>query len=196
MPSFFVSCISANIKSRKNTRLFISLSKDPSHWNPSNFKNTGELKITSFNLLAPCYKRIEGRFGEFGLIREAMDQELWQKRLENASIFFKDNLLTTSDIVAFQEFWLEDYYRSRFEEIAADKDYEMLLLKRHPKRKADALVLAVNSNMLVVKDYIKVELCTVSDRIAQIVWLYHKKSNKNIIIGNTHLSVIYRNFIF
>jgi len=157
-------------------------------------KKVGELKITSFNLLAPCYKRIQGRFGQFGLIRESADNELWEKRLEESVQFFKTEILKHSDIVAFQEFWLHEDYKTRFEELTSDMQFEMVLLKRHPKRKADALVMVIDKKSLQIRGQERIELCSVSDRIAQILWLFHIESKKHLIVVNTHLSFPHNEF--
>ena len=191
-----ISGLSFSLRTKNNVRLFITLSKDPSNWNNHNLhmKKVGELKITSFNLLAPCYKRIQGRFGQFGLIRESADNELWEKRLEESAQFFKSEILKNSDIIAFQEFWLHEDYKTKFEELASDMEFEMVLLKRHPKRKADALVMVIDKKSLQIRGQERIELCSVSDRIAQILWLYHIESKKHLIVANTHLSFPHNEF--
>jgi hypothetical protein len=85
----------------------------------------GELKISSFNLLAPCYKRLH--FGNSGnSVRESANQEIWEKRLADAIGFFNSYLLKTSQIIALQEYWMEDMYTQKFHKAVADNGYKKI----------------------------------------------------------------------
>ena len=62
----------------------------------------GELKITTFNLLAPCYKR-----KSYG--RESTFEQDWRKRLNELLVFLEKDL-SSSDIICFQEYWSGEIY--------------------------------------------------------------------------------------
>ena len=61
-------------------------------------------------------------------------------------------------------------------------------------RKDDALALAIDEDQFEVRETSHVDLCRLNDRVGQIVWLYHKKAKKNIVLANTHLSFPHNEF--
>jgi len=89
-----------------------------------------EVRIVSFNLLAPCYKRMPERNVMGRRMRESQQSEVWQARAKKVLDFFRSELLQTTSIIALQEFWLEDEYKHLFEQVFAKYGYELRTLQR------------------------------------------------------------------
>ena len=155
------------------------------------FHQLGSFRITSFNLLAPCYKREDGN--DDG-IRESDSHESWNKRLDDSLDFFNSDLSISSDVIAFQEFWVEPSYRLKYVEAGRDRDFEFHFMRRHKHRKSDALAVAVNSKKFSVMGSEQVFLCDFVDRVGLILWLYHRDSKKHVVVANTHLSYPHNDF--
>jgi len=151
------------------------------------YDSIGDFNIATFNLLAPCYKRLNTRDVFSGRrYREASDIPRWTTRAKDTLEFFKNELYPTS-IIALQEFWLEENYRKRFQMEFEAEGYELRTLQRTGK-KMDAVALAIKRSVFEIKGSSNVLLCSQGDRVALLLWLLHRVTGKNVLVANTHLS--------
>jgi endonuclease/exonuclease/phosphatase family metal-dependent hydrolase len=146
----------------------------------------GKLDIVTFNMLAPCYKRLSVR-DETGRKRREANSN-WHHRAENTVKLFRTELLANYQIIALQEFWQDEEYQSKFGPLFQSLGYSVHKLYRHPTRKSDAVALLVKTAELVVRGSKNVHLCSIGDRVALILWLFHKPTGRNLFVANTHLS--------
>jgi len=87
--------------------------------------------IVTFNLLAPCYKRLATRNSMGRRLRESHDPKSWRPRAELAFRFFKEELLPNTSILALQEFWMgNEAYKSMFIEEFERQGYSVTTLQR------------------------------------------------------------------
>ena len=148
----------------------------------------GDFRITSWNLLAPCYKRMSTRDITSGRrMRESHLQSKWLARAQNTLSFLREEIYPTSSIIALQEFWLDDKYVSIFTEDFKRQGFDLRILQR-TGLKDDAVALVINNDVFEIKGSENVSLCTQGDRVALLLWLCHRKTGKNVLIANTHLS--------
>ena len=154
--------------------------------NAGRVKKVGELSAVTFNMLAPCYKRLAER-DLLGRNRREADVD-WRERADETLTFFEGQLLQDFQIVSLQEFWLQDEYQKQFKRLVSRLGYSLHTLRRHPTRKEDAVATMVQTSVFHVKSYDNIFLCSTSDRVALVLWLEHRETKKNIIVANTHLS--------
>ena len=152
-------------------------------------------------MLAPCYKRlrqptVEKVGNHVGLdipqkewqdMREADVEEEWHKRAEESITFIENEIVPTASIIALQEFWLNTWYAAMFEIAFENHGFEMRNFKRTGE-KPDAVALAIRKDEFEILDESDIHLCSVGDRVALLLWLRHRKSNKMLLVANTHLS--------
>lgn len=71
------------------------------------------VNIVTFNLLAPCYKRMSTRNAVGRRHRESHDPKVWAPRADLTFNFFKEVIIPNASIIALQEFWLgnQEYKR-------------------------------------------------------------------------------------
>ncbi len=146
------------------------------------------IRISSFNLLAPCYKRLAKRDEVTGRRkRESSDYETWNKRAVSTIDFFDKVLYPSSDIIAFQELWLDNDYLKLITDNISKSNYSIYMLQRTGE-KNDAVALAYNNALFSIKGHEHIYLCSQGDRVALLLWLCHTATNKNLLIASTHLS--------
>jgi endonuclease/exonuclease/phosphatase family metal-dependent hydrolase len=119
--------------------------------------------------------------------RESQYQELWRARATKTLQFFREEVFPYTDILGMQEFWTDPQYRGIFDGDFQQFGYELSVLQRTGS-KLDAVVIAVKKDVFEVANSLNVVLCTLSDRVALILWLRHKLTGKSFIVANTHLS--------
>jgi len=147
-----------------------------------------EVKISSFNLLAPCYKRLAKRDEVTGRRkRESSDYGTWNRRAINTMDFFDKVLYPSSDIIAFQELWLDNDYLKLITDSITKSNYSICTLQRTGE-KNDAVALAYNNKLFSIKGQEHIYLCSQGDRVALLLWLCHNPTNKNLLVASTHLS--------
>lgn len=152
------------------------------------FEQIVEFSLVTFNMLAPCYKRISREASITGRRERESDKLLmWSQRATDTIAFFEKELLPASSILALQEFWLNEEYSSMFEKFFDEKGYDFRTLKRSGS-KTDAVAIAVKKDEFEIKGSEDLYLCPVGDRVALLLWLRHKRTGKNIVVANTHLS--------
>lgn len=163
---------------------------ETSEWRYDNesYEPVAEFNVVTFNMLAPCYKRISGETSSTGRRERESDKSLiWNQRAVDTVSFFEKELLSASSIIALQEFWLDKEYFAMFANCFQKKGYELRTLKRSGS-KMDAVAIAIKSDEFEIKGSEDVYLCSVGDRVALLLWLCHRQTGKNILVANTHLS--------
>lgn len=98
------------------------------------------LSIVTFNLLAPCYKRLFNPDGAERRDREHQHPSLWNARLDNL-LHLLTNLSPVPDIIALQEVWFNPGFRNRLED-ALKPTFHVFYAKR-PGSKEDGLATFV-----------------------------------------------------
>ncbi|XP_028086798.1 uncharacterized calcium-binding protein At1g02270-like isoform X2 [Camellia sinensis] len=149
--------------------------------------SVGCVSCTTFNILAPIYKRLNGQNCESEF------RELWLSR--NESIL--DRLLTlSSSIICLQEFWVHnEELVTMYEKRLGDAGYVTYKLARTNNR-GDGLLTAVHQNHFHVLNYQECLFNDIGDRVAQLLHvelLVHFSENqltntrKEVLVMNTHL---------
>lgn len=156
----------------------------------SSISDPDSISCTTFNILAPIYKRITH---EEPTIRESHFKELWLDR--NQRIL--DCLLyERSSIICLQEFWvgneeLVDLYDKRL----GDAGYIVFKLGRTNNR-GDGLLTAVHEDYFRVISHQELHFNDFGDRVAQLLHVElilpsspcrNINARKEILIVNTHL---------
>lgn len=162
----------------------------PLDWKPhqSTHAVSTHFNIISFNLLAPVYKRLQSLDLHTGnRKRESQNQELWRGRAQRTVQFLRDEILPDTDILGMQEFWVDPHYQSIFENDFRSRGFELRHLQRSGG-KLDAVALAIKKSVFRIVDSDNVYLCTLSDRVALVLWLQHLETGRNVLVANTHLS--------
>jgi mRNA deadenylase 3'-5' endonuclease subunit Ccr4 len=162
--------------------------------NKNSYDASDNFTVASFNLLAPCYKRLAPEAGELGRRRrEDGDADLWQSRVVKTIEFCRNEIYEGTDIVGFQEYWLDDQYNSLMLEGLKEHGFEVRHLRRTGK-KQDAVAIAVKSDTFEILGSENVFLCALADRVALVLHLLHKPSGKTMLVANTHLSFPHSTF--
>jgi endonuclease/exonuclease/phosphatase family metal-dependent hydrolase len=155
---------------------------------PDKYSITLKFDVLSFNMLAPVYKRLSAFDISTGFRkREAQNMELWKGRANRTIKFFHEEVLPHGDIIALQELWLNPQYLGMFEHELRSRGYELRVLKR-TGNKMDAVALAINGRLFQIMDTQNISLCPLSDRVALILWVKHRETEKSIVVASTHLS--------
>lgn len=156
--------------------------------------NTVELTITSFNMLAPCYKRvsvstpISGISEKRTISREASFTDQWQERADLKAKFLLEHVFPFSSIVALQEYWMFSEYDSIFQELFKSCGYELYTCKRSGG-KADAVAIGIQTEKYEVVDSQEIILSRFADRVGLLLWVRMKQSPfSDILLMNTHLT--------
>ncbi|KAF5464612.1 hypothetical protein F2P56_014680 [Juglans regia] len=153
----------------------------------------GSISCTTFNILAPIYKRLDQQ-EQNQCLRESDFRAFWMGR--NRAIL--DWLLyeSSSNIICLQEFWVgnEEIVRM-YQERLGDAGYVSFKLARTNNR-GDGLLTAIHKNYLSVLSYRELLFNDFGDRVAQLFHvqsvipsLQNQKGNipQEILIVNTHL---------
>lgn len=140
------------------------------------------VSCTTFNILAPSYKRLNGKD------RESEYREVWLRR--NESIL--DRLLNLkSSVICLQEFWvaneeLVQMYENRLKEAG----YRTYKLGRTNNR-GDGLLTAVHRDHFNVLNHEELLFNDFGDRVAQLLHVEllvpSYRTRKEALVANTHL---------
>lgn len=145
------------------------------------------VSITTFNILAPIYKRI----GHEGC-RESQYHDAWFKRNEDIIALL---LLKGSSIICLQEFWLGNKELVHlYEESLVRAGYDTFMLARTSDR-GDGLLTAIKRDRISVLNCKELRFYDCGDRVAQFFHLRVKvpffKRNQiaeqQLLLVNTHL---------
>mmetsp|Transcript_17716 Transcript_17716/g.30508 ORF Transcript_17716/g.30508 Transcript_17716/m.30508 type:complete len:288 (+) Transcript_17716:1-864(+) len=152
----------------------------------------------TFNLLAPCYKRVEPDLRE----SDPSLAEQRAARLQEIVSFLHNN---EQDVICLQEFWFEQETRRVFETALSGR-YQFFY-KQRPHKKADGLLTLVNKN-ITVEDVQSFQLTHPGDRVAMLLRMslpiistdFQDKSQtgkpeyQSLIVMNTHLTFPHNRF--
>lgn len=144
-----------------------------------------KINIASFNVLAPCYKRLNS-ISPGNYARESTQKDLWLNRALSAVNFFESEIFPTAHIIGLQEFWLDEHYQSLMKQSADSFGFKMQTLQR-TGLKTDAAVFMIHESFEVLGKK-EAYLCNIGDRVGLILWLKHIHTQCELIVANTHLS--------
>lgn len=170
----------------------------------------GSLSIATFNVLAPCYKRM--RNGG----READFPDRMEERARETAAFIRTEV--AADIICLQEYYLEAQYRQLFEaEVGVGREYDVIVHPRPNRREGCAVLL--RRGMFKVEAVKNMTLSRWGSRVALLVDLKarlsapegeeeeeeesgaepprprpHQQHSSNILLLNSHLSFPHNRF--
>ena len=153
-----------------------------------------ELKVVSFNILAPCYKRLKDGSG----LMEAEHKEMY---LERNQAICQQLLDSKADVICLQEFWCGSTETKKLykDMLCGPKGggYTLKELRRtsHWRQRDDGLACFVRDDRLVIQDNRHILFHDCGDRVAQMLLLALRpppEAPKNtpsqqFIVVNTHL---------
>lgn len=143
--------------------------------------------IMHFDNLSKDFIKLTLNSYYFNHRREEEFHLLWKTRAYETLKFFRKYFFNKMDIIALQEFWLDSNNLSMFSNEFKRFNYEEIYYQRTGDRK-DSLALLINKDKFTIKAIQKLQLCNARDRVALIVLLKDKLSNKEFVLVNTHLS--------
>mmetsp|Transcript_12581 Transcript_12581/g.16360 ORF Transcript_12581/g.16360 Transcript_12581/m.16360 type:complete len:436 (+) Transcript_12581:127-1434(+) len=148
-----------------------------------------ELSISTFNVLAPCYKRIGGKALGGSLKprpREAQFPELWKDRASKLANFLVTSL-EDSDIICLQEYWFEPGFQKIFQR-ALSRRYHFFGACR-TGNKSDGLLMLLDKRRYKVAESRACALSEVGQRIALMLHIQKVEGqDPGFLLANTHLS--------
>lgn len=143
------------------------------------------ISCTTFNILAPIYKRIGGES-----CRESHFHEAWLSRNQRILDML---LIIGSSIICLQEFWLENEELVHlYEDSLGCAGYTTYKLARTNNR-GDGLLTAIKTDRLKVLSYRELSFYDCGDRVAQFFHLrlkfpfYKRNHEQELLLVNTHL---------
>jgi endonuclease/exonuclease/phosphatase family metal-dependent hydrolase len=172
------------------SREFGVLANRALRWNKHhmNYDKLSSFKVATFNLLAPCFKRMETIDPMTGLMhREDIYHQLWTDREAKTLEFFQKHIITNTSVIALQEYWLDQRYARVFEAWLVQNGFKLEQLARTGEQR-DAVALAVKTSDFEIVARDDISLCSQSDRVALLLLLLHKQTRKYILCASTHLS--------
>ncbi|KAJ6226957.1 hypothetical protein M0813_10495 [Anaeramoeba flamelloides] len=138
-------------------------------------KSQTPLKVTTFNILAPCYKRLNPG-------RESTNPNLWKSRQRNILGLL---LSSESDILCIQELWFDTLFMKNLKHEFSG--YEGIGVKR-PNR-MDGLGIFVKKSTYNLVDFESLTLNDEGYRVALLAQIRSKgDSSIEFLIVNTHLT--------
>lgn len=145
--------------------------------------STNILSICTFNILAPCYKRLSSEYD-----RESSYKSLWQSR--HLSII---NLLQSLEIhlICLQEFWLNEPAFSQLYETHLSSKYSFHYVQR-TNDLDDGLAILVDKNYLKVIDQYDLLLYDIGNRVGLLLNLEY--NGKCLLLVNIHLTFPHNSF--
>ncbi|RYR24248.1 hypothetical protein Ahy_B02g057739 isoform A [Arachis hypogaea] len=121
------------------------------------------VSFTTFNILAPIYKRIDPKNQS---LRESEFRYSWLSRNES---ILNSLLAESSSIMCLQEFWVgNEELVHMYEEKLGDAGYHLFKLARTNNR-GDGLLTAIHTKYLHVVNYRELFLNDFGDRVAQLL---------------------------
>mmetsp|Transcript_582 Transcript_582/g.1535 ORF Transcript_582/g.1535 Transcript_582/m.1535 type:complete len:401 (+) Transcript_582:186-1388(+) len=146
------------------------------------------LRIGTFNLLAPCYKRLPDTRGPMGRrMREAQFEDLWAARADATMRMLSG--LETADVLCLQEFWFENSYQA-IARAALSAKYDFHTLQRTGVKK-DGVVTLVNRKRVrcVESEALRFHEHGCDHRVALLSVLeLRNKPKLRFVLVNTHLT--------
>jgi mRNA deadenylase 3'-5' endonuclease subunit Ccr4 len=138
---------------------------------------TNNLSVCTFNILAPCYKRLSSEYD-----RESSYESVW--RLRHLSII---NLLQSLQIhlICLQEFWLTDQSFIDLYESHLSSKYSFHYVQR-THGLDDGLAIFVDRNHIKVVDKLDLLLHDIGNRVGLLLNLEY--NGKCLLLINIHLT--------
>ncbi|KAL4622018.1 hypothetical protein ACB092_06G267000 [Castanea dentata] len=150
----------------------------------------GCLSCTTFNILAPIYKRLDQ---QNQALRESEYKAMWESRNQKILDWL---LYKSSSIICLQEFWVgSEELVNMYQKRLGGAGYITFNLARTNNR-GDGLLTAIHKDYLRVLNYREVLFNDFGDRVAQLLhvqsvvpFLPNRKGNigQEMLIVNTHL---------
>lgn len=143
----------------------------------SSISTTNILSICTFNILAPCYKRLSSEYD-----RESADKSVWQSR--HLSII---RLLESLQInlICLQEFWLNEPSFTQLYESHLASRYSFHYVQR-TNDLDDGLAILVDRNFFKVIDKYDLLLNDIGNRVGLLLNLEY--NGKCLLLINIHLT--------
>jgi len=146
--------------------------------------NENLLSICSFNILAPCYKRLSNEFD-----RESSYKSIWKQRHLSIIELFESLRI---DFICLQEFWLDnkafvDLYQSKL------SSKYLFYSVRRTNNLDDGLAIFVNRNMFKVKDKVDFLLNDIGNRVGLLLHV-EDNNGQSLLILNIHLTFPHNTF--
>lgn len=137
-----------------------------------------ELRIASWNLLAPCYHRT-------GAVSSEVRTEYWRSRLETQLLVVLN--AACPDMLCLQEVWFSPTALGILEQVAGQQGYQMATMRRVDGKQDGVAVLVRTSRLEIVSSEEQV-LCSIGQRVA--LWLFVKPrwTGETIMLGTTHFT--------
>lgn len=141
-------------------------------------RNTERVRIMTFNVLCPAYKRSgdDGRESDDGT--RAMTRTMRAIELVTS---------TSSDVMCAQEFWHADEATAAAWMTALERDGYWTRATKRTSGRCDGLLTAVKKEKLEVLDARDVLFNDCGDRVACVVRARRKSDGTELIVVNTHL---------
>lgn len=142
----------------------------------------GQLKVATFNLLAPIYKRTP--MVSKPKARESDNEEAYMARQLQLMQLILD---IDADVVCLQEFWFHEQLMKVYEHTLGQK-YDFYYMRRTGK-KGDGLATLVSRERVLCVDKEERSLCRVGDRVALLLRLalVRGQGEETMLQGNTFL---------
>eukprot|EP01130_Rhizamoeba_saxonica_P001073 TRINITY_DN10947_c0_g1_i1.p1 TRINITY_DN10947_c0_g1~~TRINITY_DN10947_c0_g1_i1.p1 ORF type:complete len:334 (-),score=65.79 TRINITY_DN10947_c0_g1_i1:13-1014(-) len=134
--------------------------------------------LVCFNLLAPCYKRLDG----YGMRESSLP--IWKDRCKKII----EQVLLGNDIICLQEYWFDKKH---------DTIYQPLELKYHSLKfgrpnKPDGLALFIRSNHTIIEQ-ISYDFEDVGYRVGLAAHI-KLENGKEVVVANVHLTFPHNHF--
>mmetsp|Transcript_20576 Transcript_20576/g.64782 ORF Transcript_20576/g.64782 Transcript_20576/m.64782 type:complete len:419 (+) Transcript_20576:63-1319(+) len=141
-----------------------------------------EVRVCTWNLLAPCYHR--GRDG-----KKEIQTKLWQSRVEVQLRAVLD--AADPDVLCLQELWFAPTVLKILQSLAEERGYNVTMCRR-TGAKLDGVAALVRSSRLQVLASEEQEICSMGDRVA--LWLVLRSpragegKGESFVLGTTHFT--------
>lgn len=141
-----------------------------------------DLRICTWNLLAPCYHR-----GSDG--KNEIQTKCWKSRVEKQVHTIM--LVTDPDVLCLQEVWFSPTVIHLIEDFAAKRGYQVVMCRRTGE-KMDGLAILVRSSRFEVVASESQEICEMGNRVA--LWLLLRpvlatgRNAQPLVVGTTHFT--------
>jgi len=146
------------------------------------------MNITTFNILAPCYKRIGFKTKDGCLnpaSRESHFLSLCSERAKKLCDFISADL-HRSDVICLQEYWFEPAFQEIFSRTLGS--HYIFYGAQRTGQKSDGLALLLKKDKFVVNGSRVCRLSEVGNRIAVLLQLQVSPASPPFLVLNTHLT--------
>lgn len=158
-----------------------------------------QLSVLTFNLLAPCYKRLFSPSGQERSDREQHHSQLWNDRLDKI-LSLLDSVSPAPDVIALQELWFHPPFLTRLKDALSSRYHVFTAKRPSPKNDGLATLIRKNHPLLTHPTCHAVFQLSNSDRIALAVTIdlpdpSKPHSHHKLLVVNTHLTFPHDHFL-